>query len=331
MQNTKGQKTLLIILAILLVAAIVISGILISRLRTELNERSASLDDTNAALSDMTAKQEETAQALTDTQTKLEEANAALSDMTAKQEETAQALTDTQTELEEANAALSDMTAKQEETAQALTDTQTKLEEANAALNAQGKETSQTDLGNEKIDITTENFLDYYNCHVTQVTAPYEADSKTIHLGCRLTYELKPEYADRLIEDESLVQVSVSGEYDMKKIASIDWETGRFSIFEESYNNYRDLFHDLSEINGATDLAERLLSTVSSDAEGSKTIEMPLNRFSDGAWHAGFSVGYKGPIEAMTPEEYSAEGTFVITLKDLTLETASGTLTLIKE
>ncbi len=87
------------------------------------------------------------------------------------------------------------------------------------------------------IEITPENFYDYYElCYPEQmVEKDAEGTPVSVWPGQYFYFQLKEEYAEKLVPDASQVEVGVICDSALRKVEAVDWETGALTLSEETF------------------------------------------------------------------------------------------------
>ena len=103
----------------------------------------------------------------------------------------------------------------------------------------------------QTVTVTLDNFSDYYELRydVPQVNRDSQGKLSSVNYSGTFYYGLKEEYAARLVPESSYVEVGVTADCAVKKVDSIDWQTGDFTVGTQSFDNikaeiqntYRDL------------------------------------------------------------------------------------------
>ena len=171
----------------------------------------------------------------------------------------------------------------------------------------------------QEVKITTDNFYDYYD--IVYRENNFERDSegnitKIDKWDYLFSFRLKDEYTLDENEDNKIV-IGVTGDYDLKKIEDVDFETGKITIGEEVFSEYKDEI--IESAKGWTEEDSTLLSVT---CEGSKEIlcnNVPgvvLARWINGEnrWEAYYDI---------TPDDY--EG-YTFEPVDIQITRTEGTL-----
>ena len=113
----------------------------------------------------------------------------------------------------------------------------------------------------KEVLITPENFSQYYELKYDESHVNRDAQGKVSNIWFTRSfyYSLKEEYREAFVADGSKVSVGVTADCVLKKVASVDWETGEVTLGEESYPTMVDTLKQ----QGYTDLNENLSVTQS--------------------------------------------------------------------
>ena len=181
--------------------------------------------------------------------------------------------------------------------------------------------------GVKSYTVTAANFARFYETDSGDCEVRPGEDGPEIVPHLWLRYRLRPEFSQIVDAEKSAVTVRIEGAYTLTRIESVDWETGAVTLSGVSSTERIGGVQDIFIANGYPDAALKYDGVLKESAEGAAEIEIPLNRWSAGAWRLG-GGRVKGPISPLTPEEYRDGFMWLPQLKQLRIAEAQGSLVL---
>lgn len=175
----------------------------------------------------------------------------------------------------------------------------------------------------QEVAITPENFFDYYDIVYRENSITRDADGKiTSILKCDYLFyfSLKDKYI--LDENENnALRIGVTGDYDLKKIENVDFETGEINLGEEVFDEI-----ETEIVESEKDWTNEDSTSLSATCEGIKEIycdnipKVVIYQWSPGEYGWSFRVD-------ITPTDY--EG-YVFVPVNIQITRAEGTLHIVK-
>lgn len=93
----------------------------------------------------------------------------------------------------------------------------------------------------QEVVITPDNFYDYYDVVYRENDISRDSDGRITRIykwDNEFSFVLKDEYKLDENEDNTIL-VGVTGDYDLKKIEDVDFETGKITLGDEVFNEYK--------------------------------------------------------------------------------------------
>ena len=93
----------------------------------------------------------------------------------------------------------------------------------------------------QEVEITPDNFYDYYDIIYRENDISRDSDGRITRIykwDNEFSFVLKDEYKLDENEDNTIL-VGVTGDYDLKKIEDVDFETGEITLGDEVFNEYK--------------------------------------------------------------------------------------------
>ena len=175
----------------------------------------------------------------------------------------------------------------------------------------------------EEVTITKDNFLDYYEVVLQEANNEKDAAGNIVTLylypQSDLVYGLKEEYKDRLVWEGSHVEIGVTGTHNLRKLESVDWQSGEYVLSDVLYDDVRQsVWEQFSQ----SSIYSEYFSTT---ANGTDIIYVNSMDFLFGAvyWHPQFGSWWHVDI---TPDVMDND-IYVPVLDDVEIVRAEGTLT----
>lgn len=94
----------------------------------------------------------------------------------------------------------------------------------------------------QEVEITPENFFDYYDIEYRENDIERDSDGKVTKInkrGYSFHFELKDGYLLDTNEDNTIT-IGFTGDYDLKKIENVDFETGEITLGDDVFDKYKD-------------------------------------------------------------------------------------------
>lgn len=175
----------------------------------------------------------------------------------------------------------------------------------------------------QEVEITPDNFYDYYDIVYKENYIERDSDGKITSISKRhdnFSFILKDKFTLDTNEDNTIV-VGVTGDYDLKKIENIDFETGEITLGDEVFDEIE------AEIIENTEWLGDCSTHISVTYEGTKEIIF-YNTLGavDGRW-INEEYGWT-PFYEFTPTDF--EG-YVFVPSNIQISRAEGTLHLVNE
>lgn len=126
-----------------------------------------------------------------------------------------------------------------------------------------------------EVTITPDNFLDYYEIEKAPSRCSKDATGMLTSLSLfeyALFFKLKEPYYDSVLVENSHCEVGVVGSHDLKKLESVDWNTGDYVLSEKVYDDIKQLIWEQFK---AYDYSE----TFSKSASGVQTLTIYTDDF----------------------------------------------------
>lgn len=193
------------------------------------------------------------------------------------------------------------------------------------ALKAEDYDTAQALLDGMKpkpaetvVSITPDNFWDYYEIVYPEFQLTKDASGKITEIWPTQTFSinLKEEY--RIDYGRSNIEIGVTCDHKLHRIESVDWDTGRITVSEETYD---DIAKKISSDNSICSLTTSTTSNGNSffNIDFSYVVIYPC--WSRGDW-GGWSNAYN-------PKLGENKELYIFDIENFTIVRADGTLVII--
>ena len=175
----------------------------------------------------------------------------------------------------------------------------------------------------QEVEITPDNFYDYYDIIYRENDISRDSDGRITRIykwDNEFSFVLKDEYKLDENEDNTIL-VGVTGDYDLKKIEDVDFETGEITLGDEVFDEYKA---EIVESNKEWANAGSALLSVTS--EGTDVIQCIASVVVVERWN-NKEFGWTSYLD-ITPTDY--EG-YVFVPCNIQIARAEGTLHLVNE
>lgn len=176
----------------------------------------------------------------------------------------------------------------------------------------------------QEVEITKDNFFDYYDIVYDENEIERDSEGKIVNIYKRdrnFSFKLKDEYTLDNNQENTIV-IGVTGEFDLKKIENIDFDTGEITLSDEKFDDFEDeIVEDTKEW---TDEDSTRLSVTS---EGDWIILCNNTSYVSGSRWFKNEYGWEDSHE-IKPNDY--EG-YVFVPVDIQITRAEGTLHIVNK
>ena len=175
----------------------------------------------------------------------------------------------------------------------------------------------------QEVEITPDNFYDYYDIIYRENDISRDSDGRITRIykwDNEFSFVLKDEYKLDENEDNTIL-VGVTGDYDLKKIEDVDFETGEITLGDEVFDEYKA---EIVESNKEWANAGSALLSVTS--EGTDVIYCNASLVVDERWN-NEGYGWISNLD-ISPTDY--EG-YVFAPVNIEISRAEGTLHIVNE
>ncbi len=176
----------------------------------------------------------------------------------------------------------------------------------------------------QEVEITADNFFDYYDIVYDENNIERDSDGKITEIkkwDNNFRFILKDKYSLDPDKDNKIV-IGVTGDYDLKKIEEVDFQTGEITLGEDAFDEYKDEI-----IESAKGWTDEDSTTLSVSCEGSMELSFNNTPKVSGARWKKDEDRWRQYYE-ITPDDY--EG-YVFVPVDIQITRAEGTLHIVNK